>query len=286
MKLCAACYLWPGIFLGTSFSGISGTAETNGRVIDPVAVVSNLSAVHASVPAPAPIPGKINIAAPKVLLSGFYKVGTNTHALLVMPPKDKNGATKYFNLSAGEQDAPVEVVKINPSKGEVEIINSGTPMTLSLAKNGLALSAPENHEGGGAVQSRNAPGVLPESPAPVTLPSIDKNSVLVAGGGDSASLRELNNVLPDGGAIVAGGSRVGAEIPGAYSSSRSGLPSGGVGSAGALYGNNPNVGLSAATAGAGTVYVPPVPASSALSAAQFQQAVNPATGYPPRSSAR
>jgi hypothetical protein len=76
-----------------------------------------------------------------IKLSGFLKIGTQTRALFSSLPKDKKDGPTYYNLADGEKDGILEVVRIHEDKGQVEIINSGTPATLSLKDDSLAADA-------------------------------------------------------------------------------------------------------------------------------------------------
>jgi hypothetical protein len=76
---------------------------------------------------------------PKVMLTGFVETAHVTKVLLAkLPDKGSTNATTYLSLIAGERKDDVEVVSIRPQKEEVDIINSGIPMTLCAASNSFA----------------------------------------------------------------------------------------------------------------------------------------------------
>ncbi|HEX4119182.1 MAG TPA: hypothetical protein VH619_01040, partial [Verrucomicrobiae bacterium] len=115
-------------------------AEISPGDSNPYAVISDRNVFHLNPPPPpeeaAPLkPPDLQ----KVQLSGFQKIGENIKVYLAIPAKDPKD-TAYLALQAGEKGNDVEIVKIREEKGEVDIINSGTPMTLTLASNGVATS--------------------------------------------------------------------------------------------------------------------------------------------------
>jgi hypothetical protein len=105
---------------------------------NPYAVISERNVFHLN-PIPPPPPAKEEPKAdlPTIKLSGFLRIGKMTHALFVCNPKEKKDLPIYFDLADGEKEGILEVVKIHEDKGEVDIINSGTPATLSLKNDSL-----------------------------------------------------------------------------------------------------------------------------------------------------
>ncbi|MGA2176811.1 MAG: hypothetical protein ABSH38_17680 [Verrucomicrobiota bacterium] len=182
------------------FGAASAIADTAGGEANPYAVISDRNVFHLNPPPPPPAPPEKPIEVPKVMLSGFQKVGGTTRVFLAMPPKDQKDVTKYFNLAPGEREDPLEVVKVNSEKGEVDIINSGTPMTLSLASNSFVATAAPSHPAGGAPPMPGMPGMpggrrvpalpqgMPQAAAPSapSAPSASSgNSAIIVGGGNS-----------------------------------------------------------------------------------------------------
>ena len=129
------------------------------------------------------------------MLSGFQKVGDRMKVYLAIPAKDPKD-TAYLALQAGEKADDVEIVKIRADKQEVDIVNTGTPMTLTIASNGFT-------EGGGVVSKAGGapppglpgnhrmpgmPGVLPPNmpmaAVPPPAPVSSGGSAIIVGGGE------------------------------------------------------------------------------------------------------
>jgi len=274
MKLTASLVL--GILATAGFGVACAIADTTAGETNLATVITNRNVLHLQPPAAPATPQQKTVEVPKLMLSGFYKVGTNSRVLLVMPPKDQNSVTKYFNLAPGEKDTPVEVVKINAEKGEVEIINSGRRMTVSLASNGVVATAATNHPAGGLPPLPGTPGGQqartwsPFAAAASAAPS--GNSALVLGGGDFSSLSQLGNGFSLAGALGAGRNAVSSGNSGALAGSGNGSSTGGVivgggNSAGAITFNGANNSAAAAGASTGPVYVPPYSGSTVVNPA-------------------
>jgi len=232
--------------------GVAGAiADTTVEETNPYSVISDRNVFHLNEP-PAPPAAEAKAAeVPKLLLSGFYKVGGKTRVLLSMPAKDAKAVTKYFNLAPGERDIPVEIVKINSEKGEVEIINSGTRMTLSLAKDGVVAMSGPSHPANGAPPipgRREAHLARTVSPLAATAPLPPDGN-----GGDSGSLSTPGMGTAFGGANVPGRVSAGAGNSGVPPASGNGSRNDGVIITG---------GGSAGESATG-VYVPPNPGSAA-----------------------
>jgi hypothetical protein len=128
---------------GVCVAGGAPDEESN-----PYAVISERNVFHLNPPpppAPAEEPPKVEV--PTMKLSGFLRIGQTTHALFTCNPKDKKDGPMYFNLTDGQKEGILEVVKIHEDRGEVDIINSGTPLTLSLKNDSLEPTAPPPAKG-------------------------------------------------------------------------------------------------------------------------------------------
>jgi hypothetical protein len=112
-----------GVALASPTDGVAGA--------NPYSVISERNVFHLMpIPPPAP-PEKPKVDLPVVKLSGFVTVAQHTRALFSMTSKEKK-EMQYFNLAEGEKQDILEVVKIRADQGEVDIVNSGTPVTLTL----------------------------------------------------------------------------------------------------------------------------------------------------------
>ena len=133
-----------GLLVCLPFVAFNGTlrASTSRRVEEsnPYSVISERNVFHLNPipPPPALEPAKVEL--PDIKLSGFVKIGKSTHALFAWISKDKKKEPIYYDLSEGQKDGLVEVIKIREEKGEVDILNSGTPATLTLKNDSLELA--------------------------------------------------------------------------------------------------------------------------------------------------
>jgi len=182
------CVAVAGLIIG------SAVAETSGEDANPYTMISDKNVFHLNPPPPPP---SADATKPpdlqKVMLSGFQKVGERIKVYLAIPAKDPKDTT-YLALQAGEKERDVEIIKIRADKQEVDIINTGTRMTLTIASNGFALSS------GGAVAkaagaptpgmpgNRRMPGMMGAPPpnmptAAAPSPASSGGSAIVMGGG-------------------------------------------------------------------------------------------------------
>jgi len=143
MKLSTAVWLFGCLVLARS--GAAGPvvpiAHTPDDASDPYAVISDRNIFHLNPLPPEPAPETPKVELPVVKFSGFFRVGHVTKALFCSLPKnnkDKKEEPTYYNLSEGEKSGFLEVVKIRFDKGEVDVVNSGTAMTLSLKEDSPA----------------------------------------------------------------------------------------------------------------------------------------------------
>jgi hypothetical protein len=115
---------------------------------NPYGVISERNVFHLNPIPPPPAEEAPKVDLPEIKLSGFLKIGKSRHALFSSRPKDKKDGPIYYDLADGEKEGILEVVKIHEDKGEVEIMNSGTPVTLSLKNDTIKETASE--KGGAA----------------------------------------------------------------------------------------------------------------------------------------
>lgn len=96
-----------------------------------------------------PDPESLKPPPPKILLTGITTIPSRLAFLKGPPAAPKPGeppakGDKCYILAEGEREGDLEVVRIDEKAGSVEVINSGTRMTLTFEKDGpkLASSAP------------------------------------------------------------------------------------------------------------------------------------------------
>ncbi|HWD17994.1 MAG TPA: hypothetical protein VHB20_01845 [Verrucomicrobiae bacterium] len=144
---------------------------------NPYAVISERNVFHLNPPPPpAPPPEAPKADLPVIKITGIVKIANRIRALFVSQPKNGKETPTYFNLGEGERDGILQVVKIYPDDQKVDVINSGTPATLtvkedSLAKNegpapAAAPGAPGTPGGPGAPGGPRAPGFPNMPPLP------------------------------------------------------------------------------------------------------------------------
>jgi hypothetical protein len=139
---CRAAARLLGCLLLLARGGPRATAQAD-EDANPYSVISERNVFHLNPipPPPAEEPKKEDL--PEIKLSGFLKIGKSTHALFSSRPKDKKDGPIYYDLVDGEKEGILEVVKIHEDRGEVDILNSGTPGTLSLKNDTIKEAAPE-----------------------------------------------------------------------------------------------------------------------------------------------
>ncbi len=236
--------------LGTCFAN-GETADAEGN---PYAVISDRNIFHLNPPPPPP---PIDPPKPsdtrKVMLSGFLGKGNSTRALMAIVPKDTKEPTRYLNLAPGERKDDVELVSIRLKEEEVDIVNEGTAMLLSVKSNSFASTATAPPPAAGAPEKPGRGGFqrpispafqrsMPVAPAggpaaPVAAAAPGGGGAIIIGGGNSGS----QMMSPNGGTVVSGGSQygggAGSQYGGGASSSYGGsIVTGGSGVSG--YANN------------------------------------------------
>ena len=162
---------------------------------NPYSVIMERNAFRLNPPPPPPEPPKPPPPAlPEVKLSGFMQTGNQWKVLLAVKVKapDPKAASlnSYLALSegakervtSGENQFVVEMVKIYADQQKAEIINSGTPETLSMKDDGFG--SPVTASGGGmnpAVATRQVPkGKTEMTPAMREHPPLTEEDVLRA----------------------------------------------------------------------------------------------------------
>jgi hypothetical protein len=226
-KMTWACVLACAVIAGLGNSRVSG--ETPGVAGNPYSVISDRNVFHLNPPPLITNDAPKAAEMQKVMLTGFVGKGNSTRVLMAVLPKDTKEFPTYLNLAQGERSKNVELVSIRLNKEEIDIINDGTPMTLSVKSNSYVFAAPHS---GGAM----APAMLMQNgnkrPGPVTPPPMAQApGVPAAPTGGSAI------VVGEGNSDSQSGSRSGGAIV------NSAAPNGGGYASSAVVNNNNNAGL-------------------------------------------
>jgi hypothetical protein len=235
-------------------SGLSSSSDGAGDNSNPYAIITDRNVFRLNPPPPPPSAEKKPVDMPKVYLSGIIKIGDDVRVLFSIPPKDAKSPTSYFNLSPGEKDDVLELVRVHPDQQEVDVLVNGMPMTLSVASNSLAAS-------GGAVRAPGTrKGPAPGPPPPGFAGAAPHESSAIIAGGDTEPSRY-------GGVAVGGGGGAITTIGGGDSSSSRGGYGGVSVGGGSSFGNgsggngfgggggvNPSSGVNPSAYGSGSSY--------------------------------
>jgi hypothetical protein len=203
-------------------------ADSDPADANPYSVISDRNIFHLNPPPPAPEAEDVKPAElRKLMLTGIVKKHDTIKAWLAIPPKDNKETVIYMTLAPGEKQHDVELVKIRYDKEEVDVINAGTPQTLSVKSNSYASTAAPAPHGGGApaipggmpgighrpgFPGRNALPTPPTGPGAAMTPR--GGSAIIAGGGSGSAIIGGGGAgnagspfgASSGGAIVSGGS--------------------------------------------------------------------------------
>jgi len=217
LKLASVCIIGGVVALATSSQALtsappsnvnvaaransSSTSDVAGDNSNPYAIIVDRNIFRLNPPPPPPVPEEKPKELPKVYLNGILKIGDDVRVLFSIPSKDAKTPTSYFKLAPGEKDGDLELVKIHPDQQYVDVLVSGTAMTLSMLSNTLA-SAGGKAAGGAASPGpgmRPGPGAPPVPVAAAATASSGGNSAIIVGGGNRDSSAY------GGGVTVAGG---------------------------------------------------------------------------------
>jgi hypothetical protein len=195
LKLRWACGLGCAVLvgLGAKLAKAEAAAEAN-----PYSIISDRNVFHLNPPPPPPAPIEPKpVELPKVMLTGFVGKGKIEKVCLAIANKEHKEDT-FMTLTLDEMQHDVKLVAIRPDKREVDIINAGTPQTLSVKSNGYVASAPAAQPGGRVPGMPGMPGVRPgggprppqpAAPGPAASIGSSGGSIIMAGhgGGGGAS---------------------------------------------------------------------------------------------------
>jgi hypothetical protein len=193
---------------------------------NPYSVISDRNIFHLN---PPPIPTPPEEVKPadqhKLMLTGIKKKHDSVVVLLAILSKDSKEPPVYLSLAPGEKGHDVELVKVRYDKEEVDVIDAGTPETLTVKSNSYASAAPPAaHPGAAPAMPGGLPGLghrpgfparnalpMPGQPAAAATPR--GGSAIIAGGGSGSAIisggggNAGSTYSPySGGALVSGGS--------------------------------------------------------------------------------
>jgi len=169
---------------------------------NPYAVIIQRNAFHLNPPPPLPEANKAPPPdLPLVKLSGFLQMGNQWKVLLAVqtrnPDPKATPSSVFLALAEGDKEKAateanqfvVEVVKIYPVEEKVDIINSGTAVTLSMKNNGFESAAPSPAQvhlspAGGAPPARKG---MRAAPMPVWRTETNKTEEVPGEGAKTGS---------------------------------------------------------------------------------------------------
>ena len=150
---------------------------------------------------------------PTVIFSGTVTIGTETKAMFAIKPSAPRGGprgakpqepeeTKFISLKVNETEGPVQLLKINSGGDEVEIMNSGTKVTMNMKDNGYAKLGPAAAPPGpvmpglrglpgGPIMPAAQPGAQPQGSGGINLgssgPPAAEGGIVTGGGANYAA---------------------------------------------------------------------------------------------------
>jgi hypothetical protein len=155
---------WAGLLGGAILLGAQGTcfagtedappAAASGAEANPYSIITERNPFRLNPPPPPAEPAKLpSPDLPVVTLSGFVRTGNQWKVMLAVKVRNPDPKAAPLNsymalaegdkkgVTSGENQFVVELVKVHADQEKAEIINSGTPVTLSMEVNGFASPA-------------------------------------------------------------------------------------------------------------------------------------------------
>jgi hypothetical protein len=154
---------------GLASSGANGAATS---AANPYAAISKRNIFHLN-PEPAPPrqePPPADL--PAIKICGFMVNAGHVRALFASVPKNAREPQRYYDLSEGEADGILQLVKIHLDKEAAEVINSGVPMRLTMQENGFQAPSAKSGNALTGTAPRQIPGPppLPQPGGPAVPP--------------------------------------------------------------------------------------------------------------------
>jgi hypothetical protein len=107
---------------------------------NPYSVIVERNIFHLNPPPPPVEADKPKVDLPVIKITGFVNIGNQSKVLFVSQPKDKKEPI-YYSLAEGETSDSgshhFQLVKIHPAQEGVDVINDGTPVTLTVKDDSL-----------------------------------------------------------------------------------------------------------------------------------------------------
>jgi hypothetical protein len=212
----------------------AASATTADDKSNPYSVIIDRNVFRLNPPPPAAQPSQEpppNL--PALTLSGFIQIGDKWNVLLAV--KSQNPDPKaaplqsFLTLAEGDKEAVtqldkqvwVELVKVYADQEKVDLVNAGTPMTLSLRDNGFASPPPSPSPPTAPAMRRNVTSTptVPhrdEAPKVVIQPVIQHvrpaSAAVGVSGADATGVPSLDGVPLDGGTSTSGGTLIGGSV--------------------------------------------------------------------------
>jgi hypothetical protein len=166
-------------------------------------------------PPPAP-PTADTLGLPTVFFSGTETIGGQVRAFLAVMPADskkndpgapeRKETTSYLVLSEGQSEGSLQLVKIHPDQEAIDIIISGTSMTLTMRNNGFARIASNSLP----APAPNRVGQRPGGLGTAAVPTTQGRPGAPAPGAGAGLIADGNRVgAGNSGGLIAGGSAFG-----------------------------------------------------------------------------
>jgi hypothetical protein len=176
--------------------GANGRAITMGSSTNRFGDIARRNVFGLKEPKQPEAPAQPQRQLPRLILNGISTMLGNKQVFMKLLPATgaptEAGKEKPLMLTEGQRDGDVEVVQIDERVGSVQVINSGTPMTLTIEKDGAKLP------------STPAPGTIP--PAPGAQPAAAAGGVPAPAAAPAAAAAA--QVPPTGTATAQPGSHV------------------------------------------------------------------------------
>lgn len=156
----AASWTMPAALRGAVPPGMAPVPNAD-DASNPYSVIVERNIFHLNPPPPPPSEtDKAKEELPVVKITGFVNIGNTSRGLFLSQPKDKKEGPFYYSLAEGEKssDGKFELVKISPAQDEVDVINAGVAMKLTVKDNSLGETPAPTAAAPAQQEERHHPG--------------------------------------------------------------------------------------------------------------------------------